>query len=91
MKLNRIISSALIFVMLFASIVASIPVTSFASEGAEYNVEVLENDTRDEEAIKIIRENYTKYGFGELKFETTEECLQYELENGYLDFAEYSD
>ena len=91
MKLNRIISSALIFVMLFASIVASIPVTSFASEGAEYNVEVLENDTRDEEAIKIIRENYTKYGFGELKFETTEECLQYELENGYLDFAECSD
>ena len=52
MKLNRIISSALIFVMLFASMVAAIPVTSFAAEEAGYVVNVLENDTKDEKQIK---------------------------------------
>ena len=94
MKLNRIISSALIFVMLFASIVAAIPVTGFASEEAEYKVSVLENDTRDEKAVKEIYDTYLTYGFGELnkfKFKTVEDCLQYELSMGYLDSVEYGD
>ena len=91
MKLNRIISSALIFVMLFASIVATIPVTSFAAEEAKHVVNVLENDTRDEKAVKEIYDNYVKYGFGDFYYKTVEEYLQYELNAGYLDSVEYGD
>ena len=58
MKLNRIISTALIFVMLFASIVAAIPVTGFASEEAEYVVNVLENDTKDGALTLNVALNY---------------------------------
>ena len=89
MKLNRIISSALIFVMLFASIVATIPATSFAAEEAEYVVKVLENDTKDENQVKQICETYMNYGFGDYDFATVEDCLQYELSMGYLDSVEY--
>ncbi|MBQ7356424.1 MAG: hypothetical protein IJW66_03380 [Clostridia bacterium] len=89
MKLNKIISSALIFVMLFASIVAVIPVTSLAAEEAAPVVSVLENDTKTEKEIKEICDNYTNYGFGEFDFATAEDCLQYELSQGYLDSVDY--
>ena len=91
MKLNKIISSALIFVMLFASIVAVIPVTTLAAEAAAPVVSVLENDEKTEKEIKAICDNYTKYGFGEFDFATVEDCLQYELSQGYLDYIDYGD
>ena len=86
--------------MLFASIVAVFPVTSFAAENTAHKVTVLESDVQDEKELrakaKAVCEAYMKYGFGDptlggFCFETVEDCLQYELGQGYIDSVEYGD
>lgn len=93
MKLNRIISSVLVLVMLFASIVATFPVVGAAAEPAATPVVTVKTEgvITDADKVKEICETYKKYGFGELEFATVEDCLQYELEKGYLDSVVYGD
>ncbi len=81
MKLNKILSSALVLVMIFTALVAVMPVQADAaydsgSESISY--------TSDE--IKVIVEEAIKYNFA-----SAEEMLAYELSKGYLDSVTSSD
>ena len=79
MKLNKILSSALVFVMLFTTLVMAIPTTAFAGE-KDYEVSVDTETTLTNEEIKAIVSAYTAYDY-----DTAEEMLNAELALGYLD------
>ena len=101
MKFNRILSTALVFIMLFSSIVAVIPFSSFASTAAaEPVVSVLPDEERlkDTDALSGPIENYkSKYDGKDQKLATAEDMLNYELDpdgnpntaDGYLDSIVY--
>ena len=90
MKLKKILSSARVFVMLFTSIVAVIPVSSLAQDAPAVTVSVATGDDviTDLDAVKAICNDYLKYGFGEFDFETAEDMLEYEIGKGYIDSIE---
>lgn len=83
MKFNRILSTVIIFVMLFTSMVAVFPVGALAAENAGSGVTVSmkkENEIiSDADKVKAIAQEYLKYNF-----KTAEEMLDYELDKGYL-------
>jgi len=89
MKLNKILSSALCFVLLFGCIVAAFPVTSLAanSEGVTVNVKTDDENAKNADKVKAVLETYVKYGVGKLDFKTADEMLAYEQEQGYIDSA----
>ena len=93
MKLNKIISSALVLVMLFASFCVVIPVSAAEAEvGYEINVLDSESVISDFDKIKLITEKYKTYTFASAK-----EMLDYELnpdgdtatDDSYLDSVRY--
>ena len=93
MKLNKIISSALVLVMLFASFCVVIPVSAAEAEvGYEINVLDSESVISDFDKIKLITEKYKTYNFASAK-----EMLDYELNpdgdtatnDSYLDSVRY--
>ena len=77
MKLNKILSSALLVVMIFTSFAALIPVKA---EAAYVSTESGSATKTESEIVQIV-----EYALNNYKFETAEEMLAYELENGYLD------
>lgn len=82
MKLNKILSSALAVVLLFAAICGAIPPISadaaYVSSGEQANL-------TSSEIKEIVNATLT------YNFETAEEMLNYELEKGYLDYvSDYS-
>ena len=82
MKLNRILSTVIIFVMLFTSIVAVFPVGALAAEGSStVTVDMLDDSEilTDETVVKGIANSALNY-----KFNTAEEMLNYELAQNYL-------
>ena len=87
MKLNKIISSALVLVMLFASFCVVIPVSA-AEEEKKTEISVMDQEKviTDLSEIQKILTAYKGY-----KFETAYDMLQYELENNYLDSLKYDD
>ncbi len=90
MKLKKILSSALVFVMLFSSIVAVIPVSSLAQDTPAVTVNVATGDNviTDADAVKAICNEYLNYGYGALDFETADDMLAYEISKGYIDSIE---
>ena len=74
---NRILSSALAFVLIFTSIIAVFPITSAAESASGVTVTLGENT---EDAVAILESYKTEY-----LFDTAEEMLEYELAAGYLD------
>ncbi len=87
MKLKKILSSALIIVMLFMSLVAVLPVNAFAAEEPGSTVTV---DTTNvpktqptAEKVKNIVDEYLNYNYA-----SAEDMLQYEIGRGYLASAE---
>lgn len=77
MKINKILSSALVFVMLFTTAVACIPISASADAAAPVVSEIPAAKTLDE--VKSIFETVSTY-----TYETAEELLNYELSQGYL-------
>ena len=97
MKIKKLISSALVFVMLFTTMVAVLPISSSADEVAS-EVVVNENATLDAEIIQAICKDYRLYGSsfvnkdGEnvLPFANVKEMLNYEISKGYIDYVKYA-
>ena len=87
MKLNRILSSLLVFVMLFTGILTLIPVSASAEEGTKREVSVQQEGLVEEvDEVKKICQEYLTYNF-----KTASEMLDYELEKGYLDYVKEGD
>ncbi len=81
MKIKKIISSALLVVMVFSAVAFAIPVKSEAAHSPSVSTE----STYTKEQIKeIVRESY-KYTFN-----NAAEMLEYELSLGYLDYVHSS-
>ncbi len=83
MKLKRILSSALVLLMLFTTVVSVLPVT--ASAAGEDAVRVTINAALDgtPAAADILSKYKTEYNF-----ETAEDMLNHELSLGYLDWVD---
>ena len=81
MKFNRILSTVIIFVMLFMSMVSVFPVSALAAESGDKKVQVtnVKDPITDTDAIAGIVDEYLKYNF-----KTAEEMLNYELSKNYL-------
>ena len=78
MKLNKIISSLLVFVMLFTGIFTVLPVGSLAT--ATPTVSVDADATLSNDAVKAVIDAYGQYNYS-----TAEEMFEAELALGYLD------
>ena len=74
---NRILSSALAFVLVFTSIIAVFPITSAAASSNGVKVTLGEKTEDAAEVLVDYQENYL--------FTTAEEMLFHELQAGYLD------
>ncbi len=90
MKINRIISSALVIVLMFSAIIAAIPFASFASEPQQTpTVSVMKEsfpvDPADVEAVAAVCKVYEQYGYGDYAFKDAEEMLEFEKNLNYLD------
>ena len=83
MKINKILSSALVFLMLFTTVIAAVPVTAYAAGSDTVKVTINQSPEGVLTAKEILEEYKTKYNF-----ETAEQMLKYELEKGYLDWAD---
>ncbi len=82
MKLNKILSSALVLVMLFASIVAVFPVSAFAAEnnsGVTVDLSTIPEETPTSDEVKAIVEASLNYNY-----RSAEDMLKDELSKGYL-------
>ena len=77
MKLKRILSSALVVIMLFSAIALLAPIDASAAHYATVSEERLGDDE-----VKAIVQAYRQ-----AKFDSAEEMFQYDLANGYLDYA----
>ena len=77
MKLNKILSSALLVVMLFTSFAALIPVKA---EAAYIATESASASKTENEIAELVKNAYTSYAF-----DTSEEMLEYEIAQGLLD------
>ena len=99
MKIKKLISSALVFVMLFTTMIAVIPVSSSAAEDAVVEKSVKQEDPLDGEVIQAIISDYRLYGSaftnknGEpvAPFTSARDALNYELKQDYLDWVKYAD
>ncbi len=97
MKIKKLISSALVFVMLFTTMVAVLPISSSAQEA---NIEkvIAEPQEIEGEVVQEICEDYRLYGSkftdrdGQevLPFTNARETLDYELSKGYIDYVKYA-
>ena len=81
MKMKKIISSALLVVMVFSAIALAIPVKSSAAHSPSVSTE---NTYTKEQIKEIVRETY------EYTFNSAAEMLEYELALGYLDYVHSS-
>ena len=99
MKIKKLISSALVFVMLFTMAVAVLPVASSAEESkVELNVKGENPEDFDGETLLKIVKNYRLYGSTfenengqKVKpFNNAREALDYELSMGYIDYVKYA-
>ncbi len=83
MKFNKILSSALVLVMLISSIMAVIPVSASAADNKEVVVkmgEVDQSKNTRENLLMLVQEECVKYNYS-----TAEAMLKAELEKGNLD------
>lgn len=80
MKLNKLVSSVLAFVMIVTSFAALLPVVASAASPIAVNVKTDDDRVSDMEAVIEICNDYMSYNFS-----TAKEMLDYELEKGYLD------
>ena len=78
MNFKRILSSALVVIMMFSAVALLIPVKS---QAAHYTV-VTDQDYKDSDQIKAIVEKYRKATFA-----SAEEMFQHDKKNGYLDYV----
>ena len=85
MKLNKILSTALVLVMLFAAVSVVIPATE-AEAAYSPSTSVSEATMTLDEIKTYISTVYLKYNFN-----TAEEMLKYELDAGYLDYSTSAD
>ena len=77
MNLKRILSSALVVIMMFSAVSLLIPVKSNAAHYSSVS-EVVKTD----DEVKAIVQEYRK-----AKFSSAEEMFQYDMANGYLDYV----
>ena len=77
MKLKRILSSALVVIMLFSAVVLAAPINASAAHYATVD----ENKLSDDEVQAIVQE------YRKASFTSAEEMFQYDLSMGYLDYA----
>ncbi len=85
MKIKRILSTALVLVLLFASVSVVIPATE-AEAAYSPSSSVSEATMTLDEIKTYVSEQYLKYNFS-----SAEEMLAYELEAGYLDYSTTAD
>lgn len=81
MKIKRILSSALVLLMLFTTVVAAIPASAAPTDSVTVTVNTPKDGTP---AAKDILTTYKN----EYKFSSAEEMLNHELSLGYLDWVE---
>jgi len=92
MKIKKILSSALVVLMLVASIVTLIPTDAFASKATTgVTINMAAKDHEDNQGlssadVKKIAQSYLEYNFS-----SAEEMLQYELSKNYLVYASYGE
>ena len=79
-NVKRILSSALVVIMLFSAVALVAPIKA---DAAHYNSAVSETKLSDDE-VKAIVLSYRK---GEQNFSSAEEMFQYDKEMGYLDYV----
>ncbi|MBQ8583741.1 MAG: hypothetical protein IJ488_03915 [Clostridia bacterium] len=88
MKIKRILSSALVIVMLITSMMTAIPFSAAAAAAERGAVSIKTTGilTRAEDILPLINgeDGYVNYNF------TASEAFEYELANGYLDSVLYS-
>ncbi len=80
---NRILSSALAFVLVLMSLVAVFPISALAAEeenGVTVSVTARDESVKAADLLKEYKDSKTSYNF-----DTAEEMLEYELSMGYLD------
>ena len=77
MKLKRILSSALVVIMLFSAVAVAAPIDASAAHYSTVDTGKLSDD----EVKAIVQEYRTA------KFNSAEEMFQYDLANGYLDYS----
>ena len=75
MKLKRILSSALVVIMMFSAVALLIPVKANAAHHSSVSASTLSDDE-----VKTI-----VYAYRKANFTSVEEMFQYDKENGYLD------
>ena len=85
MKIKRILSTALVLVLLFASVSVVLPATK-AEAAYSPSTSVSEATMTLEQIKEYISKVYIKSNFS-----TAEEMLAYELEAGYLDYSTTAD
>ena len=99
MKIKKLISSALVFVMLFTTMVAVIPVSSSAADEAVIDKQIMSADeVIVGEDVKLIVNDYRHYGSAFTDkdgvkvpaFNSTKDALDYEISKGYIDYVKYS-
>ena len=96
MKIKKLISSALVFVMLFTTMVTVFPIASSA-EDATVEKSVKPAEEIEGEVIQAICDDYRRYGSkftdkdGQvvLPFANARELLDYEISKGYIDYVKY--
>ena len=83
MKFNKILSSALVLVMLLSSIIAVIPVSASVADNKQVVVNMGEVDPERNTSVnlaKFVKDEYLKYTYS-----TAEKMLEEELKKGNLD------
>lgn len=80
MKIKRILSTALAFIMVFMAVAVAIPMTTVESDAAYSPSSTVGQATLTLDEIKAYVAEYLNYNF-----QTAEEMLNYELGLGYLD------
>ena len=82
MKMKKLISTALVFVMIVTSMLVAIPFSASAAE-EKTEISILQGDKviTDGDKVKEICESYLTYNF-----KTASDMLAYEMELGYLDY-----
>ncbi len=83
MKLNRILSSLLVIVLLVTGILAAFPVGASAEEETPAVSVKPEAELSEDEVKKIVQ------AYKEAKFQSAEELLASDFDNGYLDSITY--
>ena len=87
MNFKKLISTALMVVMVFTMVVAAIPLTTVKSEAAySPSTSVGQSTMTSDELTKYIEEDYLV-----AKFQTPEEMLAHDLDLGYLDSSTTAD